>query len=123
MPPNAKFELAEKPGVVMKKADIGCTGWVDVAGNRGGKKCLAIDQREIVDFARLERLISHARFNVRVGYRHQTLKPAGRCWLGAHATAGSSGKSPAAGSASATISWYNSRYRSAIASSEKFFSR
>src|SRR6266705_1113334 len=118
-----KLELTKKPCVIVKKADIGRAGWIDVAGDSGGKKCLAIDQREIVDFARLERLISHARFNVRVGYRHQTLKPAGRCWLGAHATAGSSGKSPAAGSASATISWYSSRYRSAIASREKFFSR
>src|SRR5207244_2964599 len=101
---DAKFQLTQEAGVVVEEADVGCAGRIDVSRNRGGQKSLAIHQGEVVDLARLEDAIGNARLDMGVGDGHQPLGPARRCWLGAHATAGSSGSSPATGAASATIS-------------------
>jgi len=35
MSTNPKLKLAEKSGVIVKKANVGRAGWIDVAGNRG----------------------------------------------------------------------------------------
>ena len=104
MSADPQLELTQEASVVVEEADVGSAWRIDVSGDGGGEKSLSIHQSEIIDFARLKGLIRDTRFDVRVWDRHQSLSPTRRGWLGAHATAGSSGKPPDAGSASATIS-------------------
>src|SRR5262249_1650543 len=54
---HAQLEAAEKAGVIVKKADVRRPGRHDITGESSRKKSLAINEGEIVDFARLSSLI------------------------------------------------------------------
>src|SRR5882757_7279769 len=68
---DAKFQPAQKSGVVVEKANVGSARRHDVPGNGGGEKRLAIDQSKIVDLARLCMLIDQTRLWIRWRYLHQ----------------------------------------------------
>ena len=56
MAADAQLEMAQEAGVVVKKTDVGRARRMDVARNGGGAESLAVDQGEVVDLARLQRL-------------------------------------------------------------------
>ncbi len=64
MAADAQLEMAEKARVVVEEADIGRTGRRDVARHGGGEKRFAVNQGEVVDLARLERLERDPRLDV-----------------------------------------------------------
>jgi len=67
MAANAQFEVAEEARIVVEETDIGRARGSDVPGHGGRKESLAVDQREIVDLARLECLEGDAWLDIRRG--------------------------------------------------------
>src|SRR5579884_823280 len=64
MAADAQLKVAEEARVIVEEADVGSAGRHDVAGDGGGEKRLAVDEREVVDLARFQRLERNARFHV-----------------------------------------------------------
>ena len=109
LPADLQLQPAEKTGVVVKQPDIGRTRRRDVPGDGGRQESLAVNQSEIVDFTRLERLRDLAYLLVRRCHLHQRL---GNLAQGFRSCAHATDLSPAlalADKSTPTITcWYNS---------------
>src|SRR5215472_1050592 len=82
---DAQLQAAEEAGVVKEEPDVGRARRHDVASQGGGKKCLALDEGEVVDLARLGVLVGDPRLRIGRGDLHQLLMNNGQ--PGAHAVA------------------------------------